>query len=50
MAVNSTISKTTFTDTITTGTTIIKAIHLNELNTAITTLQNLKTNVNNYFE
>lgn len=47
MAVNSTISKTTFTDTITAGTTLVKAVHLNELNNAITTLNNLKSNVNN---
>ena len=47
MAVNGTIQKTTFTDTITTGSTIIKAAHLNELSAAITILQNLKTNVNN---
>lgn len=47
MAVNGTISKTTFTDTIAAGTTLIKAVHLNELNNAITTLNNLKRNVNN---
>lgn len=47
MAVNGTISKTTFTDTITAGTTLIKAVHLNEINNAITTLNNLKGNVNN---
>lgn len=47
MAVNGTISKTTFTDTITAGTTLIKAIHLNELNNAITTLNSKKSNVNN---
>lgn len=47
MAVNGTISKTTFTDTITAGSTLIKAAHLNELNDAITTLSSLKGNVNN---
>ena len=47
MAVNETISKTTFTDTITAGTTLIKATHLNELNDAITKLNSLKENVNN---
>lgn len=47
MAVNGTISETTFTDTITAGSTIIKAVHLNELDAAITTLSGLKGNVNN---
>lgn len=47
MAVNETINKTTFTDTITAGSTIIKAVHMNELNTAINTLFSLKGNVNN---
>lgn len=47
MAVNGTIQKTTFTDTITAGSTIIKAVHMNELSAAIETLTNLKGNVNN---
>lgn len=47
MAVNSTITNTSFTDTITAGETIIKAIHINELNDAIERLSNLKENVNN---
>ena len=47
MAVNETINKTAFTDTIAAGSTIIKALHLNEINNAITTLSNLKKNVNN---
>lgn len=47
MAINGPISNTTFTDIITTGSTIIKATHLNELSAAIVTLQNLKANVNN---
>ena len=47
MAVNNTIETTTFTETIVDGSTIIKSIHLNEINDAITILQSLKTNVNN---
>lgn len=47
MAVNSTITNTSFTDTITAGSTIIKNIHLNELNEAIDMLNNLKSNINN---
>lgn len=47
MATNGTLSDVAFTDTILAGSTLIKAIHLNELNDAINTLNTLKSNVNN---
>lgn len=51
MAVNGTISQTAFTDKSaaadTTTKLLIKAVHINELRTAITALNNAKANVDN---